>query len=141
MSEKNDNTELSDMLALGNFEHQISKNDSFPDCFRLFDEFSRCMGGRSQIRHMYKYKTVENCNSVWVDWTSCLHAKLSSDDKVKQVLFSLNTKYLRFIHMLNFYSKRLYDDSNLASARHIARTSNDIFSYKTKPSWSFEDES
>ncbi len=95
MNEKNDFEELTDMMmnnvASQKFENQGNKVEVFPDCVNLFNSFSRCMGGTNQIEHLYKYKSLENCNAIWVDSRKCLQAKLSTNDKVKQVEFFISS--------------------------------------------------
>ncbi len=87
--------------------NQKELNGGFGLCSVLYDRFSNCMTFGGQLRQIHRDGSAENCGDIIMDYSKCLLAQSSQDEKKKKVsknYFTVNChRFTNSLFLRNYF--------------------------------------
>ncbi|KAK9254233.1 hypothetical protein V1507DRAFT_402272 [Lipomyces tetrasporus] len=97
-------------------EPEIFENpsDVFPremSCTQQFDELVKCYSIGGQVRNVYRYGSIRDCNDRWAMFKFCIGTRLDSEEDKRKKIYE-------------FYKRKMVEDLKSGSSENVwkART-------------------
>ncbi|KAK9369652.1 hypothetical protein V1509DRAFT_618716 [Lipomyces kononenkoae] len=84
-------------------------SEAFPremSCTQQFDELVKCYSIGGQVRHVYRYGSIRDCNDRWAMFRFCIGTRLDSDEDKRKKIYE-------------FYKQKVADDLKDGSSEDV----------------------